>query len=90
MTGVAHLAFRTGAAIVPVVLYGQENIHRGIVRLRRSKVHVRVAPPFHAPAGEPTARAIQVLTRRVMLEIARLLPVEYRGVYTEAVEADET
>ncbi len=86
LSGVAHLAFRSRAPIVPVVVYGQEDIARRLGRLPRTPVHVKMAAPFFAPEGEPTAQAIQALTERVMVEIARLLPPEYRGVYAEAAE----
>jgi 1-acyl-sn-glycerol-3-phosphate acyltransferase len=88
LTGVAHLAFRSGAPIVPMALFGQERIPSRAPRLRRTRVDVRIAPAVRA-AGEPTAQAIQALTDRVMVEIARLLPKEYRGVYASAVEAEQ-
>ena len=80
LTGVAHLAFRTGAPIVPMAVFGQELIPSRAPRLRRTRVEVRIAAPIHA-AGEPTAQAMQALTDRVMVQIARLLPPGYRGVY---------
>jgi 1-acyl-sn-glycerol-3-phosphate acyltransferase len=89
LTGVAHLAFRSGAPIVPVVVYGQERIPQESRRLRRATVNVRVAAPLRAPGGEATAEALQALTGRVMLELARMLPADYRGVYAAAVEAPE-
>ena len=86
--GVAHLAFASRAPIVPIAVFGQERIRERIRGLRRSQVHVRIGPALHAPAGEPTAQTLQALTERVMLEIARRLPAEYRGVYAASVEAE--
>jgi 1-acyl-sn-glycerol-3-phosphate acyltransferase len=79
--GVARLVIRTGAPVVPLAIWGQERAFGSWRRLRRAPVDVRFgAPPslanvIGAPAG---------VTTHVMLEIARLLPQEYRGVYADA------
>jgi 1-acyl-sn-glycerol-3-phosphate acyltransferase len=80
--GVARLAIRTGAPIVPVAIWGQERAFGSWCRLRRAPVDVRFgAPPSLANVNGSAPAAV---TTRVMLEIARLLPREYRGVYADA------
>jgi 1-acyl-sn-glycerol-3-phosphate acyltransferase len=88
LTGVAHLALRSGAPILPIVVYGQEQIPRRLRRLRRSRVHVRVGMPLRLGVREATAQALRAETERLMVELARLLPPEYRGLYADAVEAE--
>ena len=43
-SGVAWLALRANTAVVPVAIWGVENIHRELGRLRRAAVHARVGP----------------------------------------------
>jgi 1-acyl-sn-glycerol-3-phosphate acyltransferase len=89
LTGVAHLASRSGAPILPIVLFGQERIPRQCLRLRRTRVQVNIGKLIHVPAAEPTAQALRSDTERVMRELARMLPPEYRGVYGETVATEE-
>ena len=80
--GVARLAVRTGAPVVPVAIWGQERAFRSWRRLRRAPVDVRFGA---SPSlGNLNASAPTVVTTRVMVEIARLLPPEYRGAYADA------
>lgn len=80
-SGLAYVATETGAPIVPVVAFGQEQAGRSWRRLRRVPVHVRVGAPFVLPRGHATARELQVHTERIMRALAALLPPAYRGVY---------
>ena len=81
--GVARLAVRTGAPVVPVAIWGQERALTSWRRLRRAPVDIRFGAPRSfdgRDAGDPAD-----VTSQVMVEIAQLLPREYRGVYaTEA------
>jgi 1-acyl-sn-glycerol-3-phosphate acyltransferase len=80
--GVGRLVIRTGAPVVPVAIWGQERAFASWRRLRRAPVDVRFgAPPSLANVNGSAPAAV---TRSVMLEIARLLPREYRGVYADA------
>jgi 1-acyl-sn-glycerol-3-phosphate acyltransferase len=79
--GVARLAIRTGAPVVPVAIWGQEEAFRSWRRLRRAPVDIRFgAPPSFGGHDASTPAAV---TTRIMAGIARLLPREYRGVYAE-------
>ncbi len=76
--GVALLALRSGAAVVPAAIRGTfEALARRRLHLpRRHPLSVRFGPPmrFAAPRGRPVGRADRAeVTRRIMGEIARLL-----------------
>ncbi len=49
--------------------------------LRRATVHIRVGKRIPHPSGEMNQAELQSYTDSVMIELARMLPPEYRGVY---------
>src|SRR5438094_510850 len=85
--GVALVAVRSGAPILPVAITGTEALpldakaagraHRG-----RPRVRVTVGAPFHLPPRPPGEKQdLAAATERIMREIAALLPPAYRGSY---------
>ncbi len=87
-SGVAYLAARSGAWILPVAAWGQETIFRSWLRLRRPEVHVHIGPALRLPPAAAHARTADLAeyTDQIMLALARLLPPAYRGVYAARVE----
>lgn len=83
--GPAYLASRTGAVIVPVGAYGQEQSEKYWKRLRRPHIVVNVGEPFMLPGTPNKAKGAQLIayTDEIMRRIAALLPPAYRGVYAE-------
>ena len=83
--GAAYLASRTGAIIIPVAAYGQENAERCWKRLRRPHIVVNMGEPFRLEGTPNKAKSqeLGVYTEESMLRLAALLPPEYRGVYRE-------
>jgi cytidylate kinase len=83
--GVAYLALRSGAPILPVGITGTERALSELRRLRRPRLTVTIGELLVMPprASDARARRQQVaeLTDEVMYRIAALLPSEYRGVY---------
>jgi len=83
--GVAYLALRSGAPILPVALTGTEKTYAEWKRLRRPRLTVTFGEVITTPprASKPQARRQQVaeLTDEIMYRIAEMLPPEYRGVY---------
>jgi 1-acyl-sn-glycerol-3-phosphate acyltransferase len=79
--GVALLAARSGAPIVPAAAHGQERAGWFWRRLRRVPVRVRIGPPIAVPAGPLGRATLQARTDELMRAIAAMLPPEYRGVY---------
>lgn len=82
-TGVAMMAMRSGATILPVA-------HSGTRRVLRSprwwfpRVTVRIGTPYVPSIPEGTTRkaGLQLITQEIMEQIAQMLPPEQRGVYT--------
>lgn len=94
--GVAMIAVRSGAPILPVAIFGTErmpfNGKKGRAQTwRRPRVVVRIGHPFHLSETRPGQRrpSLSTVTSLMMTEVARLLPPEYRGVYADAVEKPE-
>ena len=88
-TGAAYLATRAGVPVVPVAAWGQEDFTSSWRRLRRAPVRLHFGPPLDFPVGSLTSQELQEHSERIMLEIARMLPAEYRGVYADAVAAED-
>ncbi len=87
--GVASLALRTGAPIVPVAISGSDRVWpRGQMLPRPGgRVTVRVGAPFRVadalPAGTDRRDAKGLATTILMRRIAALLPERQRGVYAD-------
>ena len=82
--GVAFLATKTQAPILPVAITGTENIPSyWRMPLPLCRMKVRIGEPFSLPVIEGTLRrpVLQHLTDMIMQRIASLLPDEYRGYY---------
>jgi 1-acyl-sn-glycerol-3-phosphate acyltransferase len=81
--GPAYLASRSGACIVPVAAWGQEQAVACWKRLCRPHITVVVGDPYILPGTPNRAKGEQLLsyTGEIMHRIAELLPTEYRGVY---------
>jgi 1-acyl-sn-glycerol-3-phosphate acyltransferase len=83
--GVAYLALRSGAPILPVAITGTEHVPSDLKRLRRPRLTVTFGELIATPprASKPQARRQQVaeFTDEIMYRIAEMLPPKYRGVY---------
>ncbi len=89
-TGVALLATRAPAPILPAVIYGQEQAMKYWKRLRRVPVYARIGTLIELPTGKADKEQLQAYTDQIMIALTRLLPPEYRGVYAELARgADE-
>ena len=91
--GVALLAMRSGAPLLPVGITGSGKIFPGRSRWpHRTRVDIRVGEPFSLPA-QPEGRLDRIDlergTERIMREIAALLPEWQRGRYgSGSIESD--
>ncbi len=81
--GVALLALRTGAPILPVAILGSEKVQSAAdIFFRRPSITVVVGQPFVLePPEEETADALQARADLVMYRIALLLPESHRGPF---------
>jgi 1-acyl-sn-glycerol-3-phosphate acyltransferase len=91
-TGVAQLALRSGAPIVPVGLLGTDRLQPIGARLPRpARVTVRFGEPLDVTgqyAGMPPGRARRLITDEVMERIQALTGQQPAGSYNEQPPAD--
>ena len=75
-SGIAVVAARSGARVVPVFHWGAEQaLPRGSRRVRRVPLRVRFGPPLTFSAGgRPDREAVEDFCRRLMEAIAALRP----------------
>ncbi len=81
--GAAFLALNSGVTILPIGLTGTETVLREWRHLRRPKIRVNIGKPYRLQTSENGRRYLQALSDQMMLRIAELLPLEYRGVYAD-------
>ncbi len=83
--GVSYLAAKVGVPIVPVAVFGSEDVRvmANLRRLRRTKITAIAGQPFTLPPLPAAGRdaALEAYTDEIMCRIAALLPPSYRGVY---------
>ena len=94
LPGVAYVADKASVPVVPVGVIGttRDYFDRAIHR-RRPPLELRIGTPLHLPRvegrGALRRTALQANVDQVMLQLAALLPPDYRGVYASGVP-DET
>jgi 1-acyl-sn-glycerol-3-phosphate acyltransferase len=90
-TGVARLALRSGAPVVPVGLIGTDRVlPAGEQRWRRAPVQVHYGPPldFSGRAeDERSSRVLREVTETVRAAVQRLSQQEYLDSYASSVKA---
>jgi len=73
---------RSGAAVLPVAVWGSERaLGRGRLLPRRVPITVRVGEPF-TPEPRGAGRDDRALADEMGRRVAALLPAEYRGLYS--------
>jgi 1-acyl-sn-glycerol-3-phosphate acyltransferase len=79
--GLGMIALRSGVPVVPVAIWGSENV----LKKFRPRVTIAFGPPMILkPRGTKITREdIDEGTEQVMRRIAAMLPPQYRGVYGE-------
>lgn len=86
--GAAYIAYRSRAPILPVTMTGTENkqIFGNIRRFKRTRVTMTIGPVFHLDDFHDRRQAVSQGTLQIMRALARQLPPQYQGVFSE----DET
>ena len=83
--GVAYLALKSQAPILPVAVWGSEKI-RPLWRTLFAfcRFDVRIGQPFTLPhiEGTPSRAVLDHLTDNIMGRVAIMLPEQYRGYYS--------
>ena len=80
--GVAKIALRSDAPLIPVSIYGTEKL-KGVGWISRPEVTVTFGKPFNLPAtgDAPTSSRLQELTDFIMEQLCTVLPPQYHGSY---------
>ena len=83
--GAVTIALHTGAPIIPVAHWGGENFMKNFKRLKRTDFHIRTGQPFKIDTQgiKVTGEIRQQIVDEMMVQIAKLMPEEYRGAYAE-------
>ncbi len=83
--GAAFLALKAGVPLVPIALTGSENwrVYGNLRRFRRTRLTLTVGEPFALARQARGPGALAEGTRQIMESLARLLPPEYRGKYSD-------
>jgi 1-acyl-sn-glycerol-3-phosphate acyltransferase len=91
MPGTVMVALKSGAPIIPVAHWGGEDYLKNLKRFRRTDFHVRVGQPFiiSTEGVKVTGEVRQQIVDEMMYRLARLLPEEYRGEYSELSLSDD-
>jgi 1-acyl-sn-glycerol-3-phosphate acyltransferase len=81
--GLAFLATRSDAQLVPVGIVGSQNILPGLKRLSRAEVTITFGEAFRLDTGGRKANRemLQSLTTDAMRRLAAILPESMRGIY---------
>ena len=83
MLGVAYLALKSQAPILPVGVSGTEKIRGWRMPFPMCRMRANIGQPFTLPVieGKPSRQVLGSMRDMVMGRIAAMLPEEYRGVY---------
>jgi 1-acyl-sn-glycerol-3-phosphate acyltransferase len=87
--GIAYVATRTNALVIPVGIVGTPEIAKNSKRFKRTRVRVTLGRPFYfetagARAGRET---LSQMTREAMYQLAAVLPPQQRGRFANLREA---
>jgi len=75
--GVAYLAAKSGAPLIPAAVWGTEKIWPAWCRLRRAEVHLSLGTPITLASQDLDVSTLDDATRSIMRSIAALLPARY-------------
>lgn len=82
-SGIAFIAHKKDAPMIPVVILGFSNFSKNIKRLRRTPITIAVGEPFEIiqKGGRVDAATRDALMDEIMLRMAKLMPEQKRGFY---------
>jgi 1-acyl-sn-glycerol-3-phosphate acyltransferase len=92
MPGTVIVALHSGAPIIPIAHWGGEVYLKNLKRLKRTDFHIRVGEPFtiNVDGVKVTSEVRQQIADEMMYELAKMLPEEYRGEYSDLSKATTT
>jgi len=82
--GIAYVASRSRAPIVPVGISGTDQFKHNFKRLKPTPMIYRFGQPFYLDAGKDrvSSEVLRRMTDEAMYQLAALLPPEQRGIYS--------
>ena len=84
--GTALLAAQTGATLVPLGIYGTDNLQNILkVFMPIAKIRVSVGEPFNVRSDISRRAALERATDEIMTRVAMNLPPERHGIYADKV-----
>ena len=91
LPGAVTIALHSGAPILPIAHWGGENLMRNLKHLKRTDFHIRLGEPFkiNTQGIRVTGEIRQQIVDEMMYRIAKLLPEEYRGEYSDMSKSTE-
>jgi 1-acyl-sn-glycerol-3-phosphate acyltransferase len=81
--GAIMLALRSGAAILPVAVWGGKPLWKNLARLRRTEMKVFIGKPVAPTVQKPTRDQITEMSDELMLRFAAQMPRELHGYYRD-------
>lgn len=86
--GVVMLALHSGAPLLPIAFHGSESYLKNLRRLKRTDFFIEVGESFRLDLSNQKVTHLvrQQIITEIMGQVARLLPVHYRGYYRQASE----
>jgi 1-acyl-sn-glycerol-3-phosphate acyltransferase len=85
LPGAVTIALHSGAPIIPIAHWGGEDLMKNLKRFKRTDFHLRVGEPFklNVEGVKVTGEIRQQIVDEMMVQIAKLMPEEYRGEYSD-------
>jgi 1-acyl-sn-glycerol-3-phosphate acyltransferase len=88
--GMAFLATKANAPVVPVGVSGVRDFWDNVRHLRRTHVRVSIGHPFRFRTHRrPRGEMLDLMTREAMYQLAALLPPEQWGAYADIENATQ-
>ncbi|MCK5673247.1 MAG: 1-acyl-sn-glycerol-3-phosphate acyltransferase [Spirochaetales bacterium] len=89
--GIITMAIQNNVPIIPFAHYGSENFWKNFKRFKRTDFTIRIGQPFFIEPGKEriSGQVRKDLLFSIMVQLAKLLPEEYRGEYSDIESADE-
>lgn len=87
--GAVMIALKSGAPLQVIAHWGGEHFGSNVKKFKRTDFTVRVGPRFYLDDhGEKITKEVrQQMVDEMMYQLAKLLPEEYRGVYSDMEKA---
>jgi len=87
--GIVQLAMEADVPILPVAHHGGENVWKNIKRFKRTPFCFKTGRPFKIKFdGRPGREERELIISEVMGQIAKLLPEQMRGIYSQQADTE--